>query len=97
MTVIAASVETLPAGTTGAWFDVTGNSFIADVDNAKMVQIQSRRGATDTSPKIVASEKTGADVAPKIVGPCSVVVACVPGRQYRFVSITGPAMVAADQ
>jgi hypothetical protein len=97
MAVIAASVETLTPGGAGTWFTVAGTSFIADVDTAHTVSIETRRDAADTAPKTVASEKSGADVRPRIVGPCSVVVACVPGRQYRFLSVSGAAKVAADQ
>lgn len=101
MTVIASSQQTLAAtpGTAGNWFTATGASFTADVDNAATVRLETRRDGSDTAPKIVASERSGADVPPKIVGPCSITVASVAGRQYRFVVVSAPAagaIVAAD-
>lgn len=97
MSVIAASVQTLAIGTPGAWFSVTGSSFVADVDTAGTVYLETRRDGTDTNPKTVASEKSGADVKPRIVGPCSVMVGSVAGRQYRFIAVAGTPTVAADQ
>lgn len=97
MSVIAASVQTLAVGTPGAWFSVTGSSFVADVDTAGTVYLETRRDGADTNPKTVASEKSGADIKPRIVGPCSVIVGCVAGRQYRFIAVAGVPAVAADQ
>lgn len=97
MSVIAASVQTLAVGTPGAWFSVTGSSFVADVDTAGTVYLETRRDGADTNPKTVASEKSGADIKPRIVGPCSVIVGCVAGRQYRFIAVAGAPAVAADQ
>jgi hypothetical protein len=97
MAVIAASVQALAVGTPGAWFSVTGSSFVADVDTAGTIYLETRRDVADTLPKIVASEKSGADARPRIVGPCSVLVGCVAGRQYRFVAVAGTPSVAADQ
>ncbi|MDO8251406.1 MAG: hypothetical protein Q7T78_17035 [Rhodoferax sp.] len=96
MALIAGSNYTIAAGVAGAWFTATGSSFVADVDSAHMVRLETRRDVSDTAIKVVASERSGADVSPKIVGPCSVIIASVTGRQYRFVAITGPAVVAAD-
>ena len=96
MALISGSNSTVAVGAPGAWFTATGSSFLADVDSAHMVRLETRRDASDAAVKVVALERSGADVAPKIVGPCSVVVASVTGRQYRFVAITGPAIVAAD-
>jgi hypothetical protein len=97
MTVIAGSAQTLAAGTAGAWFSVTGSSFVADIDTAGTVYLETRRDGADANPKTVASEKSGADIKPRIVGPCSVIVGCVAGRQYRFVPVAGTPTVAADQ
>lgn len=97
MAVIAVSVQTLAVGTPGAWFSVTGSSFVADVDTAGTVFLETRRDASDTNPKTVSSEKSGADVKPRIVGPCSVIVGSVAGRQYRFIAVAGSPAVAADQ
>lgn len=94
--LISGSNYTIAAGVAGAWFTATGTSFIADVDNASMVRIETRRDVADTAVKVVATERSGGDVQPKIVGPASVLVASVAGRQYRFYAITGPATVAAD-
>lgn len=99
MAVISGSAETILAGANGTWFTVNANNFIADVDNAATVRLETRRGASDTAPKVVATERSGADVMPKIVGPCSVAVSAVSGRQYRFVVLSAPAggaIVAAD-
>jgi hypothetical protein len=101
MTILAGSAETLSAtsGSVGTWFTATGGSFCADVDNASTVYLQTRRSSSDTAPKIVASERSGADVQPRISGPGSVMVSSVAGRQYRFVVVSAPAagaIVAAD-
>ena len=97
MTVIAASVETLASGQPGTWFSVTGSRFIADVDTPHMVRLETRRSAGDAATKKVGSNASGSDTVSVLVGPCSLVVACLAGRQYRFVSVAGAASVAADQ
>lgn len=70
---------------------------MADVDSAHTVTIETRRGSGDTAPKKVGARKTGADSVSPIIGPCGVLISSVAGRQYRFVAVTGPASVAADQ
>lgn len=100
MTVIANSAQTgLAAGAFGNWFVAPDYSFILDVDNASTVYLQVMRASGDAAIKTVASERTGADIQPKIVGPCSIAVQSVPGRQYRVAVISAPsggASVAAD-
>ena len=96
MALIIGSNYTIAAGVAGAWFTATGASFVADVGSAHMVQLEMRRDIFDTAIKIVASGCSGADAPLKIVGPCGVVIASAIGRQYRFVAITGPAVVAAS-
>ncbi|KTT15856.1 hypothetical protein [Pseudacidovorax intermedius] len=100
MTVIANSAQTgLAAGAFGNWFVAPDYSFVLDVDNGSMVYLQTMRASGDAAVKTVASERTGGDIRPSIVGPCSVVIQSVPGRQYRVAVVAAPpagASVAAD-
>ena len=96
MSVITASVQTLQTGDNGAWFDVSVSQFGADVDGAGTVRLETRRNSSDAAPKRVPAMATGGDVLSPIIGPASVIVSAIAGRQYRFVCISGPVAVAAD-
>jgi hypothetical protein len=96
MALISGSNVVINEGSAGAWFTVTGSSFIADVDSGAEVVLETRRDSSDVAPKPL-HLGLGNNTSGLVSGPCSVVVQSAAGRQYRFVCKRGAAAVAADQ
>ncbi len=97
MALISGSNYTVvEGGSPGAWFTPTGTMFLADVDNAAAVTIETRRDSGDANPKPL-TDGLGPGGLRVLNGPCCVPVQCVAGRNYRSVAARGSAACAADQ
>lgn len=96
MALISGSNQVLQKDEVGTYFTSNGSSFVLDVDTRCRVRMETRRDVNDAQAKPL-SDGMQEGATQVIVGPASVTVQSVTGRQYRVICLEGRAQVSADQ